>query len=335
MRSFDTLSEAKRYAQFHSENFGQETPAANENGGGTGSYRDAVRATLLKMGSPDASKDVLTAKDLIVRCEAGGISPEVCAGIISGTAHHGHDCNGGGVALQEAPSNVSYSGPSELRAGDVVRVRVMTREGALLENYETIVPTDETGIELADRVARGQPVRVVLYLVRHERGTSEARDSHTSCQPFTKLVRDPDELAACAKRSGKVETSRDLYELVNPYLSKADQEKFIVVCIDFRGQVRDYVEVAQGQRNRVAVDVEDILRPVILSGCNGFAVCHNHPSGVAEPSDADGKLTENIRKAASVACPSVRLVDHLVIGNGQFFSFADHDWKHRGRVTKV
>ncbi len=107
------------------------------------------------------------------------------------------------------------------------------------------------------------------------------------------------------------------------------------MCLDMRGALRDYVEIAQGQRHKVAVDVEDVLAAVLLSRCDGFAVLHNHPSMVAEPSEADGKLTEAIKKAAKIACPNVKMLDHVVVGGGQWYSFADNDWKTDGKITKV
>lgn len=172
---------------------------------------------------------------------------------------------------------------------------------------------------------------------------SEEEDCHV-CQPFTSVVRDPAKFQACMKRAkdiGELSNPKNLYLLVREDLERQDQEVFVVVCMDFRGQLRDYVMVGMGQRHRVAVDVEDILRPVILSGCDGFAVCHVHPSGIAEPSDADGKLTEAIKQAAKTACPSVHFLDHLVVAGGtegkkgSYYSFASSGWKVSGKPVEV
>jgi proteasome lid subunit RPN8/RPN11 len=147
-----------------------------------------------------------------------------------------------------------------------------------------------------------------------------------TCKPFTKLERDPEALKACmvlGAEVGVLDTSRKLYELVRGDLEKRDREVFLVICLDFRGQLRDYVELSIGQRHRVAVDIEDVLQVMILSGCDGAAVCHVHPSGNAEPSRADRQLTKSIEEAMAIACPNVKLIDHLVVGNGQFYSFKD------------
>jgi proteasome lid subunit RPN8/RPN11 len=146
------------------------------------------------------------------------------------------------------------------------------------------------------------------------------------CKPFTKLSRDPVRFNACMKRAkeiGELNNSRKMYELIRHELGSQDREVFGVLCIDFRGQLRDFVILSVGQRHRVAVDIEDILQVVILSGCDGFCVCHSHPSGNAEPSDADKKLTKSIEKAAATACPNIKMIDHIVCGNDNYFSFAD------------
>jgi DNA repair protein RadC len=147
-----------------------------------------------------------------------------------------------------------------------------------------------------------------------------------TCKPFTKLERDPEALKACmalGAQVGVLDTSRKLYELVRGDIEKRDREVFLVLCLDFRGQLRDYVELSIGQRHRVAVDIEDILAVVILSGCDGFVVAHCHPSGHAEPSQADRALTRSIERAAKVACPNIPMVDHIVVGLSSYYSFAD------------
>ena len=154
------------------------------------------------------------------------------------------------------------------------------------------------------------------------------------CKPFTKLERDPKLFRACMARAeeiGEMNSSRKMYDLVHADIERRDREVFVVICLDFRGAVRDYVELAIGQRHKVGADVVDIIQPVILSGCDGFIVAHCHPSGKAEPSPADRRLTKSIEKSASVACPEVCFVDHIVVGLDQYYSFADkklHEIKH-------
>jgi hypothetical protein len=151
------------------------------------------------------------------------------------------------------------------------------------------------------------------------------------CRPFTRVVRDRTLYRMClarAKAIGEIADHRKIYELVKHDIETRTVESFFVVKLDFRGQLVDYLELAQGQQHKVAVDVEDILHGVlnaVLSDdrCDGFAIIHNHPSGNASPSPADRKLTKRVRDAARVALPTTAMIDHIVVGMDQYFSFTD------------
>lgn len=166
-------------------------------------------------------------------------------------------------------------------------------------------------------------------------GASESAASDlpapTVCRPFTRVVRDRHLYEMClerAKKIGEISDHRQIYELVQSDLASRTQESFFIVKINFRGDLIDYLEVAQGQQHKVAVDIEDIMYAVINGvyqndKCDGFAVIHNHPSGKASPSPADKALTDQIRDAASIACPSTAFMDHIVCGTGEYYSFTD------------
>jgi RadC-like JAB domain-containing protein len=157
---------------------------------------------------------------------------------------------------------------------------------------------------------------------------SEANDSAPSCVPFTRLERNNEAFQACQRiAAGPLETDRDMFRLLSAQLGKEDQEVFVVVGLDLHRNLRSYTEVARGQRDRVAVDVADVIRAVIADGPHGFVVAHNHPSGKANPSPKDKELTEHIRRAAAVACPSVVFLDHIVVGQGEYYCFADKKLK--------
>lgn len=152
------------------------------------------------------------------------------------------------------------------------------------------------------------------------------------CRPFTRIERDPVLFRACMARAAKVGPLKDsasFYRLVAPEIVRRDTESFFVVCSDFRGQLRDFVELAVGQKHSVHVDLEDIWAVVLVSRCDYFAVAHCHPTGHAKPSTADGKLTAMVRRGQKIACPKTVFVDHIVIGSDQYYSFADETYYKR------
>ena len=181
----------------------------------------------------------------------------------------------------------------------------------------------ECGCSKQNPVVEGAPVTL------ETRSNPIAQDDENGvvCRPFTRISRDTTRFNACMVRSkqiGPIETSKNLYDLVAPDIEQNDEEHFYIVCIDYRGQIRDFAELAIGQRHKVSIDIEDILKPVILSTCDAYAVLHSHPSGHAGPSEADKKLTRMIADASAIACPGVVFMDHIVVGSaGRYYSFAD------------
>jgi RadC-like JAB domain len=164
--------------------------------------------------------------------------------------------------------------------------------------------------------------------LKEDSNVAEARDSAPACVPFTRLERNNEAFAACqAIANGPLETDADMYRLLQSQLGKEDQEVFVVIGVDLHRNLRSYTEIARGQRDRVAVNVEDVLRAAILDGPHGFVVAHNHPSGQANPSPADRDLTRRIKKGASEACPNIVFLDHIVVGQNEYFSFEDNKLK--------
>jgi hypothetical protein len=162
----------------------------------------------------------------------------------------------------------------------------------------------------------------------------EARDNPVDVAdalPWVKVSRDPEryqEALKEAKAIGPIENAQSVYELLGPALLKEDQETFVVVLLDVRQQCRGVAEVHRGGRSRVSVSLIDVLRVVVASGAEGFVVVHNHPSGKASPSPADKDLTKSIERAAKLFDGDMKFVDHVICGNGEYYSFADRKVHH-------
>jgi DNA repair protein RadC len=162
-----------------------------------------------------------------------------------------------------------------------------------------------------------------------------------ACLPWVRVTRDPERYEAClakAQAIGPVANARKVYELLSPTLAQEDQEIFLVVLCDVRGQLRGVAEVARGQRSRVGVGVIDVMRvaravqdQVLHSGAEIFVVVHNHPSGNPEPSAQDRKLTETIREATRPYGSELTFADHVIVGMGAFYSMAGPEV--RGRAS--
>jgi hypothetical protein len=147
-----------------------------------------------------------------------------------------------------------------------------------------------------------------------------------ACIPWVKVTRNPENYAACvetARRLGPMDTARKVYDLLSDQLSKEDQEVFLVVLCNVRGELRGVAEVARGQRSKVTVGIDDVMRVVISTGAEQFVCVHQHPSGTATPSDSDLQLTKQIKEAAELFGNDVVFLDHVVVGIKEYYSIEE------------
>ena len=79
--------------------------------------------------------------------------------------------------------------------------------------------------------------------------------------------------------------------------------------------------ISLGGLTATLVDVRLLLRDALLTGSTNMILCHNHPSGCLEQSQADLNLTVKIKKAAEVM--DLRVLDHLILTESEYYSFVD------------
>lgn len=150
-----------------------------------------------------------------------------------------------------------------------------------------------------------------------------ATETAPACLPKFSLKRDFESFQDCAaeaRKFGQVDSPLQLYQAFRKYAQMEDQEVYYVLLFDVHNYLRGFSEVAKGARDRVQTPIPDTLRIPLLAGASGFAIAHNHPSGKASPSKADGQVTRALEKATRAV--DLILLDHLVIGANEFYSFA-------------
>ncbi len=113
-------------------------------------------------------------------------------------------------------------------------------------------------------------------------------------------------------------------EFIQSQLTTEEREIFMVIFIDNQHQVIKCTPMFSGTLNHVEVHPREIVREAMKSNAAAVILAHNHPSGRAEPSKADRAITERIVKACLFM--EIRVLDHLVIGRGEYVSFAERGW---------
>ena len=101
-------------------------------------------------------------------------------------------------------------------------------------------------------------------------------------------------------------------------------EVFACLFLDNRHRVMSCEEMFRGTIDGTSVHPRTIVQRALALNAAALIVAHNHPSGVAEPSQADRSLTRRLQEALGLV--DVRLLDHLVIGDGEPVSFAERGW---------
>lgn len=117
----------------------------------------------------------------------------------------------------------------------------------------------------------------------------------------------------------RLQNSNDVAEIMQKILGKEEEndqgkEHFWVVGVNTKNVIQ-YIElVSLGTLTESLVHPRETFRFAILKGVASIFCVHNHPSGEAEPSAADIKLTERLQKAGDII--GIKVLDHIIICNG-------------------
>ncbi len=107
-------------------------------------------------------------------------------------------------------------------------------------------------------------------------------------------------------------------------LRDRQSEAFVALFLDSQHRVIEYVELAHGTIDGAAVYPREVVKMALAKNAAAVIFAHNHPSGIAEASQADKAITERLVKALLLL--DIRVLDHIIIGDGEFTSFAEKGW---------
>ena len=114
------------------------------------------------------------------------------------------------------------------------------------------------------------------------------------------------------------EATRDYLKM---RLYSSPHEIFACLFLDNRHRVIRYEELFHGTIDGASVHPREVVRRVMETNAAAVIFAHNHPSGVAEPSQADVRITQKLKDALSLI--EVRVLDHIIVGDGEGTSFAE------------
>lgn len=124
------------------------------------------------------------------------------------------------------------------------------------------------------------------------------------------------------RRMGTVfQISQDVFDSYSLRLRDARQEAFTVILLDSKNRYLGDETVALGSLNQSIVHPREVFRPAIQWAAASVILLHNHPSGDPAPSEEDLRVTERLVEAGKLL--GIRVLDHIIIGEGSYFSFFD------------
>ena len=115
--------------------------------------------------------------------------------------------------------------------------------------------------------------------------------------------------------------SKDAAEYFQPMLGDLNHEEFWILLLNRGNRIIDSFMVSQGGISGTVIDVRLILKNALDKMASAIILCHNHPSGTMQASNADLNITRKIKSAAEIM--DISVLDHIIIGQNNYLSLAD------------
>jgi DNA repair protein RadC len=131
-------------------------------------------------------------------------------------------------------------------------------------------------------------------------------------------------LAGPLTKGAKITSSRDLFTHYHPTLRDLRHEVFRVILLDAKHAIMRDATVSEGSLTLSIVHPREVFTLAVKESAAAVIFLHNHPSGDPTPSQEDHVLTARLVSAGEVL--GIRVLDHLVVGDGRYVSFADQGW---------
>ena len=130
---------------------------------------------------------------------------------------------------------------------------------------------------------------------------------------------------ASAKPIEKIHLScpQDVADFLMPRLRYAAKEQFVVILLNGKNKVIGTEVVSEGSLSSSIVHPREVFAPAILHHAAAIMVAHNHPSGDPKPSTEDQEVTRLLARSGMVL--GIPMIDHVIIGDGNYYSFLENE----------
>lgn len=187
---------------------------------------------------------------------------------------------------------------------------------------------NETAVELAQRIlhSTGNNLNVlgkleIKDLIKNFNGIGEAKAITIVAALELGKRRKLSEVIS----QPQITSSEDVYQIFHPVLADLRHEEVWVLLLNRANKVLKKIQVSKGGIAGTVVDIRMIMKEAIDSLASAMILCHNHPSGNANPSGDDDNITRKLKEAGKIM--EIHLLDHIIICDHSYYSYLD-----RGRL---
>lgn len=121
----------------------------------------------------------------------------------------------------------------------------------------------------------------------------------------------------------KIESSKDVVDILMPRMRDLKKEVFKVLLLNSQNIIIEIIEVEEGTVNHANPIIREIFQKALQYFAASIICLHNHPSGDPRPSQEDKEFSRRLAEAGNVL--QIKTLDHIIIGNSNYFSFTDQD----------
>jgi len=119
----------------------------------------------------------------------------------------------------------------------------------------------------------------------------------------------------------QIKSSKDIVEILMPRMRDLKKEAFKIVLLNSQNRIIDIFDTGEGTVNKSNPIIREIFQKALQNYATSLMCVHNHPSGKVDPSAEDRAFTKELFKAGKTL--QVAVLDHVIIGNNEYYSFAD------------
>ena len=131
-------------------------------------------------------------------------------------------------------------------------------------------------------------------------------------------------LAERLRRDSALQSPQAVRDYLKSLLRHEPHEVFGCLFMDSKHRMLAFEVLFRGSIDSASVYPRQVVKRALAHNAAAVIFCHNHPSGISEPSQADSLLTQHLIKALDLI--EVRVLDHFIVGDGQPLSMAERGW---------